>query len=212
MYDEKYFQKGLETGVSLYSNYRWLPELTIPLAHFIIEHLGINRDSTVLDYGCARGYLVKALRLLKRQAYGCDISSYAIEHCDDAVKDYVFKCAPANIYEISYQMRTAMIDYIISKDVLEHVDYQVIRPLLKEMALHCKKAFFVIPLGDGKKYNVPAYELDSTHIIREDSIWWRKLFMDAGFEVLQSSYLVDGIKDNWSEHYKGNGFFLLESK
>ena len=31
-FDEDYYERGAETGKSLYSHYRWMPELTIPMS------------------------------------------------------------------------------------------------------------------------------------------------------------------------------------
>ena len=37
-YDKDYFKNGIASGKSCYSNYRWLPELTIPMAYNIIKY------------------------------------------------------------------------------------------------------------------------------------------------------------------------------
>jgi len=68
-YDEEYFESGLATGKSCYLNYRWLPELTIKMAHNIIRYLDLKENEKILDYGCAKGYLVKAFRILDIEAY-----------------------------------------------------------------------------------------------------------------------------------------------
>src|SRR5436305_1382867 len=84
-YDEDYFLRGKESGKSLYSDYRWLPELTIPMVCAMIRHLGIGPDDTVLDFGCARGYVVKAFQELGYIAYGYDTSEWAVQNADPAV-------------------------------------------------------------------------------------------------------------------------------
>lgn len=89
LYDEDYYERGIENGVSCYTNYRWLPELTIPMAATMIEYLGIDMGDRILDFGCAKGYLVKAFRLLHREAYGFDISDYARENAHDDIRKYV---------------------------------------------------------------------------------------------------------------------------
>ena len=38
-FDEDYYERGAETGKSLYSHYRWMPELTIPMCHHIAKYL-----------------------------------------------------------------------------------------------------------------------------------------------------------------------------
>src|SRR3990167_2449572 len=91
VYDDAYFLRGAETGKSLYTNYRWLPDLTIPMAKRIIEHLGFEGDksTTILDYGCSRGYLVRALRGFGYKAYGVDVSAWAIENADEIAKPHL---------------------------------------------------------------------------------------------------------------------------
>ena len=89
VFDEDYFLRGRQTGKSLYVDYRWLPELTVPMVSAIVSHLGIEPDHTILDYGCARGYVVKAFRQLGYKAFGVDISEWAIRNADEETKPYL---------------------------------------------------------------------------------------------------------------------------
>lgn len=202
LYDEDYYERGMEKGKSCYSNYRWIPELTIPMAARLIEYLDIKEEDKILDFGCAKGYLVKAFRLLHRQAYGYDVSEYALSCVPQDVKKYV-----SNEISDGYS-------WIISKDVFEHISYEEIDLLLASLAKKTKHLFAVIPLGSTgeHRYVVPAYELDTTHIIREDLEWWCDRFENAGFDVHKATYRVKHIKENWSDYDKGNGFFVLDSK
>ena len=77
LYDENYFERGLQLGISGYTAYSWMPELTLKMANFLIEDLDL-KENKVLDYGCAKGYLVKALRHYGITAFGYDASKYAI--------------------------------------------------------------------------------------------------------------------------------------
>ena len=112
VYDENYFLHGRESGKSLYDNYRWLPSLTTHMAQRIAEHCGIHGGARVLDFGCARGYMVKALRELGYQGFGIDVSKWALENCDTEVKQYLYSSFSGETY-----------DWIIAKDVLEHIEY-----------------------------------------------------------------------------------------
>ena len=116
LYNEDYFERGNELNISGYSNYRWIPELTIPLAFRIIELLQITREESILDYGCAKGYLVKALRLLYRDAYGYDISSYALQCAPNDVRKYL----TSNKEDLKGNYT-----WIIAKDVLE-TDWNIV--------------------------------------------------------------------------------------
>lgn len=199
LFNEDYFEKGLEAGVSCYSNYRWIPELTIPLAYRIIEYLHIEPNEKILDFGCAKGYLVYALRLLYREAYGYDISDYAVQ------------CAPKEVQSYLSQDLVGTYDWIISKDVFEHIPYGEIVSILQKLHDMTTNMFCIVPLGDNGKYNIPAYEYDTTHIIRENLEWWKKTFIEAGFEIIEAQYRVNFIKENWAKYDRGNGFFILKS-
>ena len=50
---------------------------------------GTSACSRALDVGCARGYLVEALRELGVDAHGCDVSRYAVEHAAPGALGYV---------------------------------------------------------------------------------------------------------------------------
>jgi cyclopropane fatty-acyl-phospholipid synthase-like methyltransferase len=197
-YNEDYYERGVELNISGYSNYRWIPELTIPLAHRIIEFLNIPYGASVLDYGCAKGYLVKALRLLNRSAYGYDISDYAIKNCPHDIKDYITSDVSKRFFE-----------WTICKDVLEHVSYEHIDSVLQHMAGTSNKFFVIVPLAKDGKYVVPSYETDVTHCIREDIDWWSQKFSDNGYNIVFKSFLVKHIKENYANYAEGNGFFEL---
>ena len=209
-YDADYFENGIATGKSCYTNFRWIPELTIRMAHHIIRHLKLTGGTRVLDYGCAKGYTVKALRLLDIHAYGCDISQYAIDNVDADVRHY---CELVRTTGNMIPFRHAF-DWIISKDVLEHLDERSIDRFLRQSLRHADRAFHVIPLGDGAgKYIVPDYQRDVTHITAKDVAWWRNKFESCGWRVSAFSYNVKGIKESWTERYShGNGFFILEKR
>lgn len=204
LYNEDYYERGIETGVSLYTNYRWIPELTIPLCAVLIETLGISEGAKILDFGCAKGFYVKAFRLLHRDAYGVDISEYAVGEAPRDIKPFV-KCINGA------QDIEGFFDWIIAKDVMEHIRYEDIGATLAILKSLCRKMFCIIPLGDGKKYVVPIHDMEKSHIIREDMDWWNGLFRSCGFEVLISSYKMKHVKENYKKWEKGHGFFLLEN-
>ncbi len=203
-YNEEYFENGITSGKSGYQDYRWMPERTIKFAHKIIKELGLRDGDRVLDFGCAKGYLVKAFRILDIDAYGCDISEYAMSEADKDIAPYLVEIKNG---KIPFDER---FEHVISKDVFEHLDIAGLEKTLDECARVSDKLFSVIPLGNGKKYIVPQYEDDVTHILRKSREWWEDRFEQKGWRVNRFSYLVKGMKDNWARFPKGNGFFFLE--
>ena len=82
-YGEMYFDGPREYG---YGGYRY-DGRWIPVARDIIEHFGLKPGMRVLDVGCAKGFLVKDLMLAcpGLEAFGLDISYYALMHCEPEV-------------------------------------------------------------------------------------------------------------------------------
>lgn len=209
-YDESYFECGLESGRSLYQNYRWIPELTIPMAMTIIDFLHIKRGQTVLDFGCAKGYLVKALRLLYRDAYGVDVSEYAIENADPVAKEF---CSLTK----EYRKRTrelvfpSQYDYCIAKDVFEHLTKQELRMELANIPADV--LFAVIPLGEEGAYTATVNDWDITHKICEPAEWWTDFFSQTRWGVQDFRLCIPGIKDHYYERYpESHGFVTLRRR
>lgn len=186
--------------------------MTVPMASTMIDYLRIPRSAHVLDIGCAKGYLVKALRWLGREAYGYDISDYAVSNADPEVKPYLSRKFPRNYFHFVPPLKGRPVypnfHFAIAKDVFEHVPMRELCSLLTN--LMADVLFVIVPLGDGKRYNVPAYELDSTHIHRQPLIWWNELLKAKGWTIRSSVPRVEGIKENWASEEMGNGFIVAE--
>ncbi len=82
-YGELYFDGPRDYGYGGYRyDGRWLP-----VAKDIIAHFGLKPGMRVLDVGCAKGFLVKDFMLAepRLEAFGLDISEYALKHCEEEV-------------------------------------------------------------------------------------------------------------------------------
>ncbi len=213
-YDEDYYENGLAKGISGYENYRWIPELTYPMAYSICKSLKIKKNDKVLEYGCAHGFLVKALNDFNIDTYGVDISSYALSKVDPGIKKKIKLLKNNNIRNSIKKMDIKFkFNHVISKDVFEHIEPKALKKILNEISKITHELFVVVPLGDNGKYRIASYDGDKTHIIAEDENWWKKLFIENKFKIKSFSYRVEGIKDKWYPvHPKGNGFFKLVSK
>ena len=187
-FDADYYCNGLATGKSNYCDYKWLPDKTLPMVQSIKKYLDMETCSTVLDFGCSRGYMVKALRQIGMDAYGVDTSEWAIANCDPEVRGYVSTVFNGNVF-----------DYIISKDTLEHIPFRelpnTVRYLLGQASI---SLFIVVPLTwhDGEDYICNRDEADPSHQIRWNLPTWLQFLqdMDGGFTI-NGSYHIPGVKD-----------------
>ena len=82
-YGRMYFDGPREYG---YGGYRY-DGRWIPVAKDIIAHFGLKPGDRVLDVGCGKGFLVKDLILAcpGLEAFGLDISEYALMNCEAEV-------------------------------------------------------------------------------------------------------------------------------
>ena len=194
-FTKDYYEDGVRKHISGYEDYKWMPTRSIPEALDIQSNFDFK---TCVDYGCAKGFLVNALRIVGCDAWGEDISEYAVENCHPNVRDYV-SLPNDKVY-----------DLLICKDVLEHVEVEDIPSVLQKFKKKSKQFFFVIPLGDDDRFRIREYEVDITHVTKKDEEWWIKMFESQGLELVKFSYSLGSIKEKWIEPYPhGNGFFIL---
>lgn len=99
-----------DCGVPYERNEHWL-KFFADVADRIVRDL---RPTSVLDAGCAMGFLVEALHRRGVDARGIDISDYAISKVDESVAD---RCSAASILEPFPQR----FDLICCIEVLEHL-------------------------------------------------------------------------------------------
>jgi SAM-dependent methyltransferase len=83
LYGKEYFDGERSFG---YGGYRYDGRWK-PVAEDIIKHFALKPGDRILDVGCAKGFLVKDLMLVLPgiEAFGLDISDYAVKHCETEV-------------------------------------------------------------------------------------------------------------------------------
>jgi len=82
--DRDYFKNREKHGFSHLNNYD--PHIIIPRVRAIIEKANIASDSSVLDFGCAKGFYLKGFQEEGISAVGCDISEYAVNAANEFLK------------------------------------------------------------------------------------------------------------------------------
>jgi hypothetical protein len=203
-FDEDYYKSGPQTGKSNYENYRFQPDLTLPMCIYIKRYLGIRDGEAVLDYGCALGFIVKALRMLCVDAYGFDVSQWAIQNCDPAVADYVSN--ELKVEPMSY-------DFVIAKDVMEHLTKDQLSEVLPKLMAATRKAMLIIvPLTreDGGPYLCPKDEKDPTHKIRWNLTSWLNFLESVDRRICVSgAFYLPEVKQVNTAWPNSCGFFVL---
>ncbi|MDE7313114.1 MAG: class I SAM-dependent methyltransferase [Eubacterium sp.] len=120
---------------------------------------------TVLDVGCAAGYLVEGLRDLGVSAYGIDISDYALSNVRDDIKPYCWNQSAAAGLENKYDLITCI-------EVLEHLDSRDVREAVRNMCLAADRIIFS---------STPFDYGEETHYSVNQPGYWAELFAANGF-------------------------------
>lgn len=130
-------------------------------AEAVCELMRHYQATSVLDYGCGQGALVKALRLK-------DIKGARFAEYDPAIPG---KDSPP-----------VFADLVVCTDVLEHIEPDRLDAVLAHLKLLARRAVFaVIALRPANKTLIDGR---NAHLIIETAEWWTGRLESAGFTVL----------------------------
>ena len=162
-YNAAYYESYL--GPIPYSRYegKWLQFFGV-IAEHIVKYIGPKR---VLDAGCAKGFLVEALRDRGVEAYGIDLSEYAISTVRRDIRPY---CRVVSLADpISERF-----DLIVCIEVLEHIPEDTGRLVIANL---CRSADDIIFSSSPDDYT------EVTHINVRPRSYWIALFSEEGFDL-----------------------------
>ena len=167
VYNEAYY-KEYDVGVAKvdYATSEYTVGFLQKVARRIYEDL---HPRSVLDAGCAMGHLVAALRDYGVEAYGIDISEYAISKVRDDIRPY---CAVCSLTERLPDKLPKQFDLIISIEVLEHLYAEDGK---KAIANLCSYTDQIIISSSPDDFSEP------THVNVQQREYWAKLFAEQGF-------------------------------
>jgi len=140
---------------------------------YVQSAVDILKPRSVLDVGCAKGYLVYLLDQLGIDAYGVDISSYAIAQAPLKIAHRLYHL---DAVEDKFPFGDSQFDLITALEVFEHLD--CFDNLLKEVSRAlspCGYLLITTPTLLGKYLFV-----DNTHISVKSRNSWQKLLKRYG--------------------------------
>lgn len=163
-YNEQYYYSGC--GDVPYENAdQWMAHFN-KIADRIVADLA---PRTVLDAGCAMGYLVAALRDRGVEAYGIDISDYAISKVREDVKPY---CVVGSLTEPLPDSLPQAYDLVVSIEVLEHLYPQEGARAIENLCALTDTIVFS---------STPDDFTEETHVNVQQREYWARLFAQHGF-------------------------------
>ena len=172
-YGEMYFDGPREYGYGGY-NYdgRW-----VPVAKDIIEYFKLKPGSKILDVGCAKGFLVKDLLDQGIDAYGLDISEYAINNCE---KEVIGRLQVGKADNLPFPDNS--FDAVISINTIHNYDKKGVIKCLKEIQrLSTGKSFIQVDSYRNAEQKAIFESWVLTAYFHDYPENWIKLFNEAGY-------------------------------
>ena len=148
---------------------------------------------TVLDAGCAMGYIVEALRDRGVEAYGFDISEYAISHVREDIKPFCFVHSITEKIPEEYPQKY---DLVLTVEVLEHLFPEMGSKAIANLCQYTDTVLFS---------STPDDITDKTHVNVRLPEYWAKEFARNGF-YRELTYPVD-ILSPWTMLFYRNDDF-----
>lgn len=152
------------------------------------EFIEKTNPSSILDFGCGKGNLVEKLNELypKKSIFGFD---------------------PANPKFDNFFQK---VDLIVSTDVLEHVEPELINETLEEIADNCKHTYHLISCAPAKLI-LP--DGRNAHLIQETPDWWRQKFINLGFTIYKEQYVeFEKFSKQLNKTLPVKNYFIMGSK
>jgi cyclopropane fatty-acyl-phospholipid synthase-like methyltransferase len=156
VFDQVYFHGGAKVGGYAGSGYA-----DFPIHHFTARKILELKPESVLEIGCARGYVLRRLEDQGVRVKGLEIS----EHCylTRAIADVV----TWDVTKAPWPIEDKSFDLCVSIAALEHIAEEHLPTVFSEMARTCKRGLHGIDLHDDDHF-------DKTHCSIHPEQWWKE--------------------------------------
>ena len=172
IFERDYFQNSEVSNYQDYTSRKFED-----LADDLVSELRLGREEKVLDFGCATGGLVAALRLKGfNGVMGTDISYWAISH-----GRHEFGLSKDVLHHYNRQLLEGDFATVLMLDVLEHVHTEELDNLLGCLVTPRIAVRIPVSAREGEHYVLEVSRADKTHIQVHTKDWWSSLLGKHGF-------------------------------
>lgn len=183
-FNEKYWERGGGDKPG-YAGLATLEGMNRDMAREFVPIFGLAKGAKLLDLGCGGGYFVRSLLDLGIDAWGIDVSEYAIRQGRELydLRDRIFV---GSVHDLS-RWKDETFDFIYSQQVFEHLPEEFTINLVKECFRVHKPGGHMWAGLVLRSYDIPAdqkvSDRDPTHITVKHKDWWNDLFLQAGYRL-----------------------------
>ena len=162
-----------------YGGFSYQPRFWQPVIPTFKKHWNLDKNSSILDVGCAKGFMLHDFQELIPgiDVHGIDVSNYAIENCIESVKT---KLKVGNANNLMFDDNS--IDFVISINTIHNLEIEECMKALQEIERVSKVGSFVTVdayRNDEEKARMYAWNLTAKTIMSVDE--WISFFDKAGY-------------------------------
>jgi len=162
-----------------YGGFNYNPRFWEPVIPTFIEHWNLKSGDSILDVGCAKGFMIfDFYRMIEGlKVSGIDISEYAIKNSVKEVQDFIQVASADNLpYEDN------SFDYAISITTVHNLERDGVIKALRELERVSRKGSFITVdayTNNDEKERMYAWNLTGKTILHVDE--WKELFEEAEY-------------------------------
>ena len=176
MFGKDYFDGQRRFG---YGGYNYHPRFWQPVVPAFGEHFQLTRDSSILDVGCGKGFMLHDFaQLIPGIAVrGIDISAYAIANTLEDMKPFV---QVGNAKSLPFADKS--FDVVISINTIHNLPLEECKQALREIQRVARNGAFIMVDAfrtPEEKERMDAWNLTALTYMHVDQ--WKALFKEAGY-------------------------------
>ncbi|OGV32603.1 MAG: methyltransferase type 11 [Lentisphaerae bacterium GWF2_45_14] len=175
-FGKDFFDGDRKTG---YGGFSYNSRFWEPVIPDFQKHFALTADSSVLDVGCAKGFMLYDMgRLIPDiKLKGIDISEYAIANAVPETKPYI---QVGNAVDLPFENKS--FDVVISINTIHNLDREECAKALQEIERISRKGSFITVdayRNSEEKELMEAWNLTAKTFMHVDE--WKKFFAEVGY-------------------------------
>ena len=162
-----------------YGGFKYQPRFWQPVVPTLREHFGLVAGSSLLDVGCAKGFMLHDLALLIPgiDVKGVDVSEYAVTNAIDHIKPHV---RVADARQLPFADKS--FDVVISINTIHNLQRAECGQALREIERVSRgKSYITVDAyrNEAEKIRMMAWNLTAQTIMHVDA--WKSFFTEVGY-------------------------------
>ena len=176
MFGRDYFDGDRRFG---YGGYNYHPRFWQPVIPDFVRHFALSKDSSILDVGCGKGFMLHDFTQLVPgiKVRGIDISEYAIANCLEDIKPFV---QAGNATHLPFPDKS--FDVVISINTIHNLPLRECQQALREIQRVARKGAFITVDAyrtPEEKVRMDAWNLTALTYMHVEE--WKALFKEVGY-------------------------------